>query len=134
MNWLLDVNTLIAALFTGHEHHARVTRWVAGLPEGDGLATCSITELGFVRVLNLAPQYQVPVRDAVKTLERFRRWRKRPVIFLADDRAAVDLPDWVRGGRQVTDGHLLGLAQTHGAQLATLDEDIPGACLIPREP
>lgn len=134
MNWLLDVNALIAALFTGHEDHARVARWVAGLPESDGLATCSITELGFVRVLNLAPQFQVPVRDAVKAAERFRRWRKRPVVFLPDSRGAGDLPDWVRGGRQVTDGHLLGLAQAHGAQLATLDEGIPGAVVIPRKP
>ena len=133
MNWLLDVNALIAALFSGHEHHARVTRWVAGLPAGDGLATCSITELGFVRVLNQAPQYRVPVREAVKTLRRFRQWGQRAVVILPDGRGAGELPDWVKAGRQVTDGHLLGLAQAHDAQLATLDESIPGAFLIPRQ-
>lgn len=134
MNWLLDVNALIAALFTGHEHHARVTHWVGALPPDDGLATCSLTELGFVRVLHQAPQYRVPVRDTVQTLRRFRRWRNRPVLLLPDARGAGELPDWVRSGRQVTDGHLLGLAGSHGAQLATLDEGIPGAFLIPRLP
>ena len=52
MIWLLDVNALIAALVTGHEHHRRVTAWLAGLADCDVLATCSITELGFVRILN----------------------------------------------------------------------------------
>jgi hypothetical protein len=32
---------------------------------------------------------------------------------------------------QTTDGHLLELARTHQAQLATLDTGIPGALLIP---
>jgi predicted nucleic acid-binding protein len=53
MKYLLDVNALVALGFLQHEFHGRVARWVHGLttrgiPE---LATCSITELGFIRVL-----------------------------------------------------------------------------------
>lgn len=132
MTYLLDVNALIAALVTAHEHHLRVSTWLAGLEKSDALATCSISELGFVRVLAQAPQYRVPVSDTIKTLDRFRKDRKRTVCILPDERSASVLPRWVKGARQVTDGHLLGLAHSHGAQLATLDEGIPGAFLIPR--
>jgi hypothetical protein len=41
------------------------------------------------------------------------------------------LPKWVKSPAQTTDGHLLQLAIANGAVLATLDEGIPGAFLIP---
>lgn len=131
MIWLLDVNALIAALVAAHEHHERVAVWLSALPAGDRLATCSIVELGFVRVLNQAPHLRVPVRDSMRLLERFRSNRTRPVVQLADDRSAVDLPRWVKSARHVTDGHLAGLAERHGARLATLDAGIPKAAVIP---
>jgi len=131
MTWLLDVNALIAALFSAHEHHQRLGAWMDTLPQDEALATCSITELGYVRILHQAPQYRVEVRDSVKSLARLRKQSKRRVIFLPDGRGAADLPSWVRTGRQTTDGHLLGLAEAHGARLATLDQGIPGAFLIP---
>jgi len=130
MTWLLDVNALIAALFGAHEHHQRLGAWLDALPQEDALATCSITELGYVRILHQAPQYRVEVRESVKSLARFRKQSKRMVVFLPDGRSASDLPSWVRTGRQTTDGHLLGLADAHGARLATLDQGIPGAFLI----
>jgi len=62
MKYLLDVNGQVALGFLQHEFHERVASWVhtlasRGVPE---LATCSITELGFVRVLAQAPQYDSP--------------------------------------------------------------------------
>jgi toxin-antitoxin system PIN domain toxin len=129
--WLLDVNTLIAALVAAHEHHERVTAWLSTLPAGDGLATCSITELGFVRVLNQAPHLRVPVKDSLRLLERFRGNRARKVVQFEDDRSAVELPRWVKSARHVTDGHLAGLAERHGGRLATLDAGIPKATVIP---
>ncbi|MCB1062121.1 MAG: PIN domain-containing protein [Verrucomicrobiae bacterium] len=132
MIWLLDVNALIAALVSGHEHHEPVEAWLAGLSDEDGLATCSITELGFVRVMNQAPQYRVPIRDSIRLLTRFQGNQTRTVMRLTDDRGVADLAAWVKTARQTTDGHLLGLAESHGAHLATLDTGIPGAFLIPR--
>lgn len=41
------------------------------------------------------------------------------------------LPGWVKAGRQTTDGHLAQLARAHDVVLATLDEQIPGAFVIP---
>jgi hypothetical protein len=43
----------------------------------------------------------------------------------------AQLPRWVKGPKQITDGHLLGLAKAHGAEMATLDERIPSALVIP---
>ena len=128
---LLDVNALVALGFSQHEHHDRVSRWVAGFPEKDSFATCSITELGFVRILNQVPQYRVPIRDACELISRLRKNRKRRFDFIPDDHGAAELPAWVKTGKQTTDGHLLELAKAHGAELATLDEGIPGAFQIP---
>lgn len=131
MTRLLDVNALVALGFSQHEHHDRVSLWVSGLPEKDSFATCSITELGFVRVLNQVPQYRVPIADACELISRFRKSRKRRFVFIDDDQGAAELPAWVKTGKQSTDGHLLELAKAHGAKLATLDEGIPGAFQIP---
>jgi predicted nucleic acid-binding protein len=56
MKYPLDVNALVALGFIHHEFHDRVAEWIKAqqLPE---LATCSITELGFVRILSQAPAY-----------------------------------------------------------------------------
>jgi len=131
MTFLLDVNSLIALLVSAHEHHHRADTWVASLDHADILATCSITEIGFVRVLNQAPQYRVPVRESVRTLERFRTQTKHRVLSLEDRHGASDLPGWVKGARQITDGHLSELAKAHKALLATFDEGIPEGFLIP---
>ena len=45
--------------------------------------------------------------------------------FLSDDRGIRQLPRWVKSPKQITDGHLAGLAEACGAMLATLDEHIP---------
>jgi predicted nucleic acid-binding protein len=49
---LLDVNVLLALHYTQHVHHSRALRWGrTQLAEHEvRLASCSITELGFVRI------------------------------------------------------------------------------------
>lgn len=56
MTYLLDVNALVALGFAHHEFHDRVAGWVRA-QRFPPLATCSITELGFVRVMVQAPAY-----------------------------------------------------------------------------
>jgi hypothetical protein len=51
--------------------------------------------------------------------------------FLADDQGVEELPSWAKGPKQITDGHLVGLAKSRGAEMATLDERIPGAFVTP---
>lgn len=134
MRYLLDVNTLLALVVLEHEFHARVARWVkrlgvSGVPE---LATCSITELGFVRVLGQAQQYGSSVAQARELLLKVKNSDGMRWIFISDDRDISHLPRWVRTPKQTTDGHLAELARANEAVLATLDRRIPGAFVIPQ--
>ncbi len=130
MTFLLDVNALVALGFIHHEFHDRVARWVKA-EEFPPLATCSISELGFVRVLSQAPVYGFTVADARNALLRLKRSKILTFTFVADDHDISHLPAWAKTARQTTDGHLIQLARAHGTALATLDQKIPGAYLIP---
>ncbi len=133
MKYLLDVNALVALGFLQHEFHGRVANWVhaltsKGVPE---LVSCSITELGFIRVLASAPQYGFSVSQARVVLLRLKKGDLVRFTFITDHRDVSHLPAWVKTARQTTDGHLAQLARAHGAILATLDRRIRGAFLIP---
>lgn len=130
MIYLLDVNALVALGFINHEFHGRLAAWVRSqnLPN---LASCSITELGFVRVLAQAPAYGFTVTQARTLLLRLKEARI-PLKFIPDAHDISHLPAWVRAPKQITDGHLSKLATANAAVLATLDEDIPKSYLIPK--
>jgi uncharacterized protein len=135
MTHLLDVNALVAVGFREHEFHQRVARWVRAVAKAGSseLATCSITELGFVRVLAQAPQYGITVSQACELLRRLKTTPTVNFTFITDDQDISNLPGWVRTAKETTDGHLKQLADANGAILATLDKRIPGAFLIPAE-
>jgi predicted nucleic acid-binding protein len=133
MSHLLDVNALVALGVLQHEFHERVASWVRDQfsDAGAQLLTCSLVELGFVRVLAQVPQYGFTVIQARELLLRLKGGKPVRFGFLADDHDVSQLPKWARSGRQIRDGHLARLALAHGAVLATLDEKIPGAFVIP---
>jgi predicted nucleic acid-binding protein len=131
MIYLLDVNALVALGFVNHEFHDRVASWVHSLTSAH-LASCSITELGFVRVLAQAPAYGFTVAQARDLLLRLKQSPAARVAFIPDEVDISRLPRWVRRPNQITDGHLVKLASANGAVLATLDENIPGSYLIPK--
>lgn len=131
MIYLLDVNALVALGFDSHEFHSRVATWVRA-EDALHLATSSITELGFVRVLAQTPAYDLTVTQARTLLTRLKRSRVIRFTFLADGNDISHLPGWVKTPKQITDGHLVKLASANGAVLATLDENIPGASVVPR--
>jgi predicted nucleic acid-binding protein len=135
MIYLLDVNVLVAMRYTEHVHHARAMCWCGDLDRChpfDRLATCSITEIGFVRVAsNRRADLAKTVIAAREDLARLKEdWL---TIFLGDPLGADHLPPWVTRSAHVTDGHLLSLAKGWGGQLVTLDRGIPGAILIPEQ-
>ena len=131
MIYLLDVNALVALGFINHEFHDRVAAWIQS-HDSPALATCSITELGFVRVLAQAPAYGFTVTQSRSLLLRLKAARKARFTFIADEHDISHLPGWVRAPRQITDGHLVKLAGDNDAILTTLDESVPGSYLIPR--
>ena len=133
MRFLLDVNVLVALGVVEHQFHTQVAAWLCAF-RSDGnleLLTCSITELGFVRVLSNTKAYGFTVSTAGALLLRMKSEEEELFSFVADDRDASHLPGWVHFPKQVTDGHLVQLAKVNGAVLATLDRGIPGAFFIP---
>src|SRR5215469_8605218 len=132
MKYLLDVNALVALGFLQHEFHERVATWVrTSIVKGTvELVTCSITELGFVRILVQAPQYGFAVSQARDLLLRLKA--ASALKFIPDDHGISHLPGWVKTAKQTTDGHLVALAGANGAALATLDPKNSGAFVIPQ--
>ncbi len=123
----MDVNVLVAALWSGHVHHDQVHRWLDKLAERDTALSCGLTEAGFLRVINAA--YGVPVAEAKGVLQNFKH--RAGLEYLAEMPSPVEvLPAWVRSHKQVTDSYLAGVASHAGAKLVTLDRGIPGAKLL----
>ena len=131
MSWLLYVNALVALAHQGHADHRRMISWYASLIDsGETIKTCSITEIGFVRV-SIQAGFERNAPDAVETLTGLKQSSQILFQFISDPLEADGLPDYVLGSKQVTDGHLLALAQDSSMQLATLDKAIPRAYCIP---
>lgn len=130
MRYLLDVNVLLALGHTGHALHTKAIAWYASvLKSATGLHTCSITELGFVRV-SVVTGLQSDITSAKQALDALKTSSKVRFELLPDDLSASQLPDFVKKPRTVTDGHLLELARKHAVRLVTLDRGIPGAFYI----
>lgn len=71
----------------------------------------------------------IDVALATQAILRLRTARAGNAFFT--DGSGVDaLPKWVKTARQTTDGHLVALAEAHGAKLATFDRGMPGTLLI----
>ena len=130
MRYLLDVNALVALGIFHHGFHDRVNAWITS-QDGAQWLTCSIAELGFVRVSAQTPDYGFTVQQARTLLLRLKTNSRLALTLLPDGNDISSLPAWVKTPRQVTDGHLVQLARANDAVLATLDEGIPGAFLIP---
>ena len=133
MIYLLDVAPLLALGLQQHIFHGRVAAWMKTFENQQGtmFATCAITELGFLRILTQASSYSFTTEQGKLLLGQLKATKGLRFLFLADDQGVEDLPPWVKGPKQITDGHLVGLARAHGARMATLDERIRGAFLIP---
>jgi len=136
VTYLLDVNVMLSLRYVHHVHHDRTICWLRNLETWGAparFASCSTTELGFVRIAGnrnsgLADNVAAAQEDLLHLKEDF------PFVFLTDPLGADHLPLWVERCRQVTDGHLLALANVNGMKFATLDRGIPGALLIPEQP
>lgn len=129
MIYLLDVNALLALGLLNHEFHERIARWLKA-HRFPVLATCAITELGFVRIAAQVPSYGFTVLHARTLLQRLKGRYVSGINFFSDDHDISHLPKWVKTPKQTTDGHLVSLAAAHGGVLATLDAKIQGAYLI----
>jgi len=124
---LLDVNVLVALAWPNHVYHAQAHAWFRSRPPA-GWATCSIVELGFIRVSSNARAVPAAVspQEAAALLQRITALPGHH--FWADDIRFAESPHVARSGvaghQQVTDAHLVGLAIRHGGRLATFDRGV----------
>ena len=126
MKYLTDVNLLLALAYGNQHGHDKALLWYASHMTSQG-HTCSIVEIGFLRV-SVQAKLQPSVADAQVVLAALKE--SAGFTLLQDDVGADEMPDYVKTTAEITDGHLVALAQRHGAQIATFDKGIPGALLV----
>ena len=122
MNYLLDVNVLVAALWQNHPHHARAFGWLAG----KNIFVCPLAELGCLRISTHPKIFNMPME---KTRELFARFLSERKVRRVDD----DLPALKSSPKrsdEVTDSYLADLAVRHGLKLATLDHRIKHPAVV----
>jgi len=129
VKYLLDVNALLAHLLEEHVHHARARRWILGLTDADSVLLTPWTEIGFLRV-GLQTRFLPDLETGHQLLGGVAAG-KAAIGFIPDNCRSIDLPVWAATPSRLGDGHLAVLAARHGAALATFDQGIPGAFLIP---
>jgi predicted nucleic acid-binding protein len=112
---LLDVNLLLACAWSNHSEHARANRWLNSLSV---FATAPVTQMEFLRV-SMSVAYGATYDDARTALDAMVRMKSHR--FVTDKVTANALPVGL-AARDITDAHLVRLAETHGLKLATLDE------------
>jgi len=121
---LLDINILTALLWPAHEHHEVAHGWFADRADAPW-ATCSFTQLGFVRIVS-NPAFS---RDALSPVDALALLGENLVHphhefwthTLQVPTAMKGMETRLQGYRQLTDGYLLALAHRRKGVLATFD-------------
>lgn len=124
---LLDVNILTALLWPAHEHHDVAHRWFSGRANARW-ATCSLTQLGFVRIVSnpafsrdaLSPAEAVALLGENLTHPGHEFWAE----ILQVPAAVKGMEVALQGYRQLTDAYLLALASRRNGVLATFDRGL----------
>jgi predicted nucleic acid-binding protein len=116
VKYLLDVNVLIASIWTDHASHTLVDAWI----RGKTLATCAISELGFLRISTHPKALAARMEDARKLLGDFLV--KHEAELVPADLAV--LISTAPKSDLVTDFYLAELAASKGMKLATLDTGV----------
>jgi len=124
---LLDVNVLIALAWPNHTHHRTAHTWFEHHQQAQW-ATTPVTETGFVRVSSnraaipaaTSPQLAIELLAAMTALGGHEFWVDDVPLVSA---GSVD-DGLITSHLDVTDAHLLALAERHGGTLVTFDKRI----------
>jgi len=122
LQYLLDVNVLIALSQRDHEHHRVATAWFDSPGLDWGL--CAFSEEGFLRVSANPKVGGLTVEESVEILTSFAShpgYRFWPIIG-GWTAMAAPFSERIFGHKQITDAYLLGLAVKDDGILVTLDK------------
>jgi predicted nucleic acid-binding protein len=124
MKYLLDVNVLLAGIWSNHPKHLSTFAWLAGKE----LVLCPVSGLGFLRISSNRKAFNYEMGHARKGLADF--CAERRIEWIPDDLAPLDSKP--KNSEAVTDTYLADLSAKHGLTLGTLDRGIkhPAAELI----
>jgi hypothetical protein len=125
---LLDINILTALFWPTHEHHEVAHRWFRRRAEASW-ATCSLTQLGFVRIVSnpafsrdaLAPIGALALLGENLAHPAHEFWTES----LQVPTAVKSIEARLQGYKQLTDAYLLALARRRKGVLATFDRGLP---------
>ncbi|MEI6862069.1 MAG: PIN domain-containing protein [Verrucomicrobiota bacterium] len=124
MKYLLDVNALIGWAHQGSPHYLAFHRWKKNIVAGE-LATCAITELGFVRVSILKFGHDLPAAVAALAV------LKGEIGHFLTPLPPPVFPPWATTAAHTTDAYLCQIAAAHGLRLATFDRGIRDRAALP---
>lgn len=119
MRHLLDVNVLLAAIWSGHSRNKEAFTWL----EGKDIAICPLSALGYLRISTNKKAIGAPMEQARELLERF--CKDRSAQFIPDDLPPLDSKP--KTSEEVTDHYLAQLAAKHQCRLATFDRELKHA-------
>ena len=127
MFYLLDINVLIASADQAHQFHGAFTRWYIDRKK-PSLATCPITENGFLRIYG-HPDYPGGPGSPMLALAPLSAIRNRAdSVFLPDDLSLAEASrrNAIKKAtsRQLTDLYLLALAVRHGGVFVSFDRGV----------
>lgn len=125
--YLLDINVLVALLWTNHEQHQAARDWYQSHQRA-GWATCPLTQAGFVRISS-NPRIFSDAPSSAKAVEILEANLRHPTHrFWKDEiplaRAVTPFAGRFTGHQQTTDAYLFGLALHKRGALATFDTSI----------
>jgi toxin-antitoxin system PIN domain toxin len=122
---LLDVNVIIASVFSDHPMHERARRFVQSV---ERFYTTPMTQGGFLRFAtrpwkNERKEDQPPRLTTAEAHQKLAEYTHADGhVFLPDDAPFTELGlRSLQGHRQWTDAYLLHLARKHGLTFASLE-------------
>ena len=124
---LLDINILTALIWPAHEHHDVAHAWFGRRAEAPW-ATCSLTQLGFVRIVS-NPAFSRDALSPVEALALLAENLAHPghefwTDSLQVPTAVKGMEPRLQGYRQLTDAYLLAVAHRRKGVLATFDRGL----------